>query len=124
MVRFQTQNSVTKQTYSFLLKRLENYAAYTVNNKQLSFIHIKVKFSIEQATKAQRGCRCIALLFFNLGARWGWLTNATLRPLYPRERPSINCKGGWVGLRHGLGGCGKSGPHRDSITGPTRDRML
>jgi len=31
----------------------------------------KVKFTIEQATKAQRGSRGIALLFFNLGTRWG-----------------------------------------------------
>jgi len=29
----------------------------------------KVKFTLEQATKAQRGSRGIALLFFNLGAR-------------------------------------------------------
>jgi hypothetical protein len=25
--------------------------------------------------------------FFNLGARWGWVVNATPQPLYPRERP-------------------------------------
>ena len=25
--------------------------------------------------------------FFNLGARWMWVINATARPLYPRERP-------------------------------------
>jgi hypothetical protein len=25
--------------------------------------------------------------FFNLGARWGWVVNATPRPLYPQERP-------------------------------------
>jgi len=36
---------------------------------------VKVKLTLEQATKAQRGSRGIALLFFNLGARWGgWST--------------------------------------------------
>jgi hypothetical protein len=43
----------------------------------------KVKFTLEQAAKAQRGSRGIALVF-NLGARWGWVVNDTLRPLYPR----------------------------------------
>ena len=38
-------------------------------------VEVKVKFILEQATKAQRGSRGIALLFFNLGARWGgWST--------------------------------------------------
>ena len=46
----------------------------------------KVKFTLEQATEAQRGSRGIALLFFNLGARWRSVFNATPRPLYPRER--------------------------------------
>jgi hypothetical protein len=40
---------------------------------------------------------CIALLFLNPGARWGWVVNATPRPLYPRERPGSHCIGGWVG---------------------------
>jgi hypothetical protein len=56
---------------------------------------IKLKFTLEQATKAQ----------MYLGARW--VVNATLRPLYPWEIPSTNCVGGWVGPRAGLDGCGK-----------------
>ena len=32
-------------------------------------IKVKVKFTLEQATEAQRASRGIALLFFNLGAR-------------------------------------------------------
>jgi hypothetical protein len=40
----------------------------------------------------------------------GWAVNATPRLLYPRERPSILCIGGWVGPRAGLNGCGKSCP--------------
>ena len=30
--------------------------------------------------------------FFNLGARWVWVVNATPRPLYPRERPGTHCE--------------------------------
>jgi hypothetical protein len=39
-------------------------------------VKVKVQFTPEQATKAQRGSRGIALLF-NLGARWGWVVNST-----------------------------------------------
>jgi hypothetical protein len=37
-----------------------------------------------------------------------WVVNATLRPLYPLQRPGKHCIGGWVGLGAGLDGCGKS----------------
>ena len=47
----------------------------------------------------------------------GWVVNATSLPLYPWERPSTHCLGGWVGPRAGLEGCGKSGP-------PTKIRSL
>jgi len=40
----------------------------------------------------------------------GWVANATLRPLYPRERPGTHCIGGWLAPRAGLDGCGKSRP--------------
>ena len=55
----------------------------------------------------------------NLGARWGWVVNATPRPFYPRERPTIDCTGGWVGHRASLDGFRKSRPHRHSIPGPS-----
>ena len=77
-----------------------------------------IKFTLERATKARRGSSCIALLFLNLGARWGWVVNATPRPLYPRERPGTHCIGGWVGPRARLDGYGKSRLHRDSTPGP------
>ena len=32
---------------------------------------MKVKFTLEQATKDQRGSRGKLYFFFNLGARWG-----------------------------------------------------
>jgi hypothetical protein len=44
-----------------------------------------------------------------------WVVNATPRPLYPWERSSTHCTGGWVGLGAGLDRCGNSRLHRDSI---------
>jgi hypothetical protein len=40
--------------------------------------------------------------FFNLGARWEWVVNATPRLLYPRERPGTHCIGGsvWTGAEN------------------------
>jgi hypothetical protein len=40
--------------------------------------------------------------------------------LPPGRRPGTHCIVGWVGLRAGLDGCGKSRRHRDSIPGPSR----
>jgi len=42
--------------------------------------------------------------FLNLGSRMEWVVNATLRPLYPRERPDIHSIGDWVSLRAGPDG--------------------
>ena len=50
-------------------------------------VKVKVKFALEQATKAQRVSNSITLPFFNLGDRWIWVVDATPLPLYPRERP-------------------------------------
>ena len=83
----------------------------------LRLLLMKVNFTPEQATKSQKGGRGKHYSFFNLGARWGWMVNAMLRPLYPLERPGTHCIGGWgvEGGRAGLDGCGKC-PHRDSIS--------
>ena len=56
---------------------------------QVQVGYIKVKVTLEQATKAQRWSRGILYSFFNLGAQWGWAVNATPRPLYPRERDPV-----------------------------------
>jgi hypothetical protein len=50
------------------------------------------KVQLEQATKAQRGRRGIALLF-NLGARWWWVVNNMPLPLSCRQRPGTHCIG-------------------------------
>ena len=43
---------------------------YKVNTEK-----VKIKSTLEQAMKAQRGSTSIAQLytFFNFGARWGWM---------------------------------------------------
>jgi hypothetical protein len=50
---------------------------------------VKVKVTLK-SHKRLEGSRGIALLFLNLGTRWGWVVNVTPRPLYPRERPGTN----------------------------------
>jgi hypothetical protein len=62
--------------------------------------------------------------FFNLGARWRQVVNATPRPLYPRDRPSTNCTGGWMGSTAGLDGCGKTRPQRDLFPGPSSPQRV
>jgi len=52
-------------------------------------VKVRVKFTIEQATKAHRWSRVKLYSFFNLGTIWGWVVNATPRPLYPRERDPV-----------------------------------
>jgi hypothetical protein len=63
-----------------------------------------VNFTLEQAMNAQRGVELWFYYFFNLGARSGWMVNATLLPLYPQDRPGTHCIGGWVGPRTSLDG--------------------
>jgi hypothetical protein len=83
-------------------------------------VKVKVKFTLEQATKAQRGSKGIQLYsFFNLGTRWRWVVNATPWPLYPRERiGTLVWEAGWA---PGLvwTGAENLAVHRDSIPGPS-----
>jgi hypothetical protein len=46
---------------------------------------VRVKITLEQAMMAQRGSGGIALLIFNLGARWEWVVNTVPWPLYPKK---------------------------------------
>jgi hypothetical protein len=51
--------------------------------------------------------------FFNLGARWGWVVNATPQPLYPWLKPGTHFNGGgWVpwGVPAVGGKCGTPPP--------------
>ena len=50
----------------------------------------------------------------------GWVVSAMARlPPPPWECTSTHCIGGWVGLRAGVVGCGKSRLRWDSIPGPS-----
>jgi hypothetical protein len=61
------------------------FGVYTIYIK----VNVKVKFAQEEALKIQRRRRGKAVLFFNFGARWEWVANATPRPLYTRERNPV-----------------------------------
>jgi hypothetical protein len=77
-----------------------------------------VQFTLEQAAKSQRGeWRYSSALSVTsmLDAVRGQRHASAALPL--GKRPGTHCIGGWVGLRAGMDGCGKSRPHRDSIPG-------
>jgi hypothetical protein len=46
-------------------------------------------FALEQA-RPRGGVEVQMYSFFELGARWGWLVNATTRPLLPREIDQVH----------------------------------
>ena len=82
---------------------------------------VKVKVTLEQATKAQKGSRCIALLFLQprRQMRVGGQRHAP-SALPPGKRRGTHCIGSWMCPRTGMDVCGKSRPHRGSIPGPLR----
>jgi hypothetical protein len=84
-------------------------------SEHLFYMLLKVKFTLEQAMKAQRGSRSVALLFLISPLSWGWVIAVTPQPLYPQERPGTHCIGGCVVLRAGLDGYRISCPHQDLI---------
>jgi hypothetical protein len=55
-----------------------------------------------QASWPWRGGKGIALHILNLGTRRGWVVSTMPRLLYPWDRPSTHCTGGWVSPRAGL----------------------
>jgi len=58
-------------------------------------VKVKIKYTLEQATRAQRWSRGIAsTLSLTSALDWGWVVSATPRPLYPRERLGTHCVGG------------------------------
>ena len=46
-------------------------------------VKVKVKFTLEQATKAQSGSRCITVLFLQPRLQMGRVVSATPLPIYP-----------------------------------------
>jgi hypothetical protein len=54
---------------------------------------INVKFTLEQAMKAQRGVEVQLYSYFTLDARWRKVVNATRRLLYWGKSASTHCTG-------------------------------
>jgi hypothetical protein len=76
----------------------------------------KVKFTLEQATKAQRYSSTLSLISAQDGVAGQQHAPAAL----PLEKRLVTHRiGGCVGYRVGLDGYGKPHPHRDSIPGPS-----
>ena len=70
-----------------------------------------VKFTLEQATKAQRGeQRHSSTLSLTSALPAGGCSTPRPAILPPRKRSGTHCTGGWVGPRAGLNRCGKSAP--------------
>jgi hypothetical protein len=80
-------------------------------------VKVEVNSILEQATKTQRGSRGMATLLFNLGVIIGVGDQRNVQAALFGERPSTHCRGGWVGLRACMDGCGKSRARRDFILG-------
>jgi hypothetical protein len=55
----------------------------------LSELSCMYTFTLEWAMKAQRGSRCIGLLFFNPSTRWGQVVNPMPHLLYLCERDLV-----------------------------------
>jgi hypothetical protein len=70
---------------------------------------VNLNFTLEQATKAQRGSRCITLLFLT-SALDGVGGQRHVPAASPAVKTRYHCVGGWVGPRAGLDGCGNSRP--------------
>jgi hypothetical protein len=101
----------------------KNYSSLTCIQPDTQYFQLNktsnVKQSCYRPEQALRVDRGIALPFRDLGARRGCVVSITSWLLYPRERPSTHCTGGWVGPRAGLDMCKKSRLHRDSIPRPS-----
>jgi len=60
-------------------------------------VKVKIKFILEQATKAQRGVEVELYSFFNLSARWGEWSTPRLGQFTPwKDQVPIVLKAGWA----------------------------
>ena len=74
---------------------------------------VKVKFTLEQAKKGQRGSSFLTLALNGVGGQ-----RHAPAALPSGKISGTDFTGGWVGSRAGLDERGKSRRHRDSIPGP------
>jgi hypothetical protein len=88
----------------------------------VALAHLKtnydLKFTLEQTTKAQRGCRGVTLSLISTldGCE---LSTPGPRRFTSEKKPGTHSTGGWVGPRAALDMCEKYRPHRDPIPGPS-----
>ena len=120
LIKIKATISYRSITNDFLYIKLQ----ITILHHNTVLIKVKVKFSLEQATKVQRGSRCIALLFLQARCQMGVGGQCHALATLPRERPGTHCIGGWVGPRAGLAWCRKLHHHRDSIPGPSSPQRV
>jgi hypothetical protein len=99
----------TEQEFYFSQARFTRYLCCVLLLK----MKVKVKFSIEQTTTAQRGTRCTDLHFLNLGAKWRW---STPNPKHV-ERPGTLCIGGWWAPGPVWTGAENLGPYHNRLHG-------
>ena len=80
----------------------------------------KIKFTPRTGHEGTQGGVEVQLYsFFNLGARWGWVVNATPRPLYPGTNLVLTVQvAGWAPGPVWMG-AENLAPHQDSILGPS-----
>ena len=71
-------------------------------------VNVKVKVTLEQATKAQMGSRGTALLFLQPRREMGVGGQRHAPAALPPGKIRYPLYRGWVGHRAGLDGCGKS----------------
>jgi hypothetical protein len=69
---------------------------FSHNIPHIQYVNVKVPLTDSKAGMRGWGGMGIALHSLDLGARITWVVSTTPRPLYPRERPSTHCTGGWV----------------------------
>jgi hypothetical protein len=74
------------------------------------WVKVKVKVTLKQTKKAQRGSRGIALLFLSPRRWMGMSGQRHALAALPPGRPGTHCTGGWVSPTAGLEGCEKSRP--------------
>ena len=61
-----TADRIVERVPQVFRNLLTSFSSKTVQSDISVEVKVKVKFSLEQATKSQRGSRCIALLFLQL----------------------------------------------------------
>jgi hypothetical protein len=55
----------------------------------IEMVKLKVKVTLEQATKPRRGVELYLHTFFDVGARWGWWSTLRLSHFTPGKDPAL-----------------------------------